>query len=235
MRKSKVQIGIIGAMQIEVEGLKKSMTNTSTEVISGIEFTSGILNGKTVVAAVCGIGKVFAAICAQTMILKYNPDVIINSGVAGTLTDKLAIGDVAVSSDVVQHDMDTTAIGDELGLISGINIIHIPANEKAAALLKICAAHLRLNSMLGTIATGDCFLNDTARKNDIASTFSAIACEMEGGGIGQTCYVNKIPFAILRVISDGGNESSHLDYPTFAKMAAERSIEIMEMFISRWE
>ncbi len=234
MLNEKVQIGIIGAMQVEIDGLKALMENKKATVISGIEFVSGELYGKKTVVAVCGIGKVFAAICAQTMILAFNPDVIVNSGVAGTLTSELSIGDVAVASDVVQHDMDTTALGDEIGLISGLNIVHIPSSEKVSKLLAQCVEALDVKVKIGTIATGDCFMNDPERKNAISEAFGAVACEMEGGGIGQTCYVNNVPFSVLRAISDGGDENSHLDYPTFVKMAAERSIEVIKKFIEIW-
>lgn len=235
MQSEKVQIGIIGAMQVEIDGIKALMSDTKTTTISGIDFTSGIIGGKRVVVAVCGIGKVFAAICAQTMIIYFKPEVIVNSGVAGTLTDELSIGDVAVAEKVVQHDMDTTALGDELGLISGINLVYIPADQRVSAVLSDCVKSLGLKTKTGTIATGDCFINDPQRKLALTKNFGAIACEMEGGGIGQTCYVNGVPFSILRAISDGGDENSHLDYPTFVKLAAERSIQVIEKFIHKYE
>ncbi len=128
--------GIIGAMSVEVEALKAKVENKKIENISGIEFVSGELCGEQVVIAQCGIGKVFAAVCAQTMILRFGADRIINTGVAGTLTDKIGILDFAVSSGVVQHDMDTSAIGDAKGLISGINLIEIPAAKALAQ--KVC-------------------------------------------------------------------------------------------------
>lgn len=231
---SKAQIGIIGAMQIEIDGLKALMENKSVKTISGIEFVSGEIFGKQIVTAVCGIGKVFAAICTQTMILEYAPDVIINSGVAGTLTDELSIGDVAVACDVVQHDMDTTPLGDELGLISGLNIVHIPTSENVSSVLVKCVNEIGLNTKLGTIATGDCFMNDPERKQKIAEHFGAVACEMEGGAVAQTCYINTVSFCVIRAISDGGDENSHLDYQTFVKLAAERSIEVIRKFIKIW-
>ena len=123
-------IGIIGAMGIEVRTLSALLENKKSETISGIEFLSGTIFGKDVVLAVCGVGKVFSAMCAEAMILKYSPEFIINTGVAGTLTDKLSIGNIAVSKDVVHHDLDTTPLGDPAGLISGINIVKIPASDK---------------------------------------------------------------------------------------------------------
>ena len=118
-------IGIIGAMRVEMEALAAALENKKTEVVSDIEFHTGSLSGRDVVLAVCGVGKVFAAMCAQTMILRFGATKIINTGVAGTLTDKLSVGDIAVADDVVQHDMDTSPLGDPVGLISGLNIVHI--------------------------------------------------------------------------------------------------------------
>lgn len=232
---SKVQIGIIGAMQVEIDGLRAIMENKKSVTLSGIDFVFGDIFGKRVVTAVCGIGKVFAAICTQTMILSFNPDVIINTGVAGTLSDKLSIGDIAIAKNSVQHDMDTTALGDELGLISGPNIVYIPADEKLSGTLEECVKSLGINCLKGTVATGDAFINDDLKKKKITENFSAIACEMEGGAVAQTCYVNHVPFSILRAISDGGDDNSHIDYPTFVKMAAERSIEVLKKFIESYE
>ena len=128
-------VGIIGAMHIEVETIKALMENKTVEKISGVEYVKGTLHGKEIVAAVCGIGKVAAAMCTQTMILKYSPDCIINTGVGGSLSTKLAIGDIAVAESLVQHDMDTSPLGDPIGLISGINIVNIPADESVINLL----------------------------------------------------------------------------------------------------
>ena len=123
-------IGIIGAMDIEVNGIVSLLENPCEKSISGIKFYSGSLFGKEVVVAKCGIGKVFAAICAQTMILEYKPSVIINSGVAGSLTNELGVLNVAMANKVVQHDMDTSPLGDPRGLISGINVIYFDANAE---------------------------------------------------------------------------------------------------------
>jgi len=122
-------IGIIGAMQTEVELLISKIEGAEKSTVSGIDFYSGKMENKDVVVAKCGIGKVFAALCAQTMILKYGVELIINTGVGGAISDSLEIGDIAVSSAVVQHDMDTSAIGDPVGLISGINVIEIEADQ----------------------------------------------------------------------------------------------------------
>lgn len=133
-------IGVIGAMQMEVDDLKAQMTDTQTEVYSGVEFVEGKIGDQYVVAAKCGIGKVFAAICAEAMILKYDVDMIVNIGVAGTLTKDLNVLDVAVATNVLQHDMDTSPIGDPKGLLSGINMILLPADTKMVELMCSCLA-----------------------------------------------------------------------------------------------
>ena len=226
-------IGIIAAMNVEMESLRSYMTNTTTETVSGVTFVRGTLEGKEVVTAVCGIGKVFAALCAQTMILRYAPECIINTGVAGTLTDALDIGSIAVSSAVVQHDMDTSPIGDPIGLISGINKVELPADEALSAQLTACAGELGIHTLSGTIASGDQFVASGERKAFICNNFSAIACEMEGAAIGQVCYVNSVPFCILRAISDSADGSSHMDYPSFVKMAAEQSVRLLLLYLSK--
>ncbi len=225
-------IGIIGAMTIEIEGIRAKMTEKSSKSISGVEFVSGKLCGRDAVTAVCGIGKVFAAICAEAMILTYAPDVIINTGVAGGISRELRIGDIAVAEKVVQHDMDTTPIGDPKGLLSGINVIYIDCDKEVSEKLSECAIALGFNTLFGTIATGDQFIASSEKKNELESDFSAIAAEMEGGSIGHVCYVNGVKFSVLRAISDSANEDSVCDYPTFAKAAAEGYIKIVEKFVS---
>ena len=224
-------IGIICAMKIEAEAMEKQMCDVCTEEISGVTFTRGKLCGKDVVLSVCGIGKVFAAVCTEAMILRYAPALILNSGVAGTLTPALSIGDIAIASTLVQHDMDTSPIGDPVGLISGINKIHFEADKTAVGSLERAAASVGARGAVGTIASGDQFLSDAGRKKWIADTFGAIACEMEGAAIAQVAYVNRTPFAVLRAISDSADGSSHMDYPVFAQMAAEQSVRLLLTFL----
>ena len=227
-------IGIICAMKIEAEAISASLTDVKVESVSGIEFTSGKLHGKEVVLAVCGIGKVFAAICTEAMILRYAPSLIINSGVAGTLTDKLSIGDIAIAKSLVQHDMDTSALGDPVGLISGINKIYFDADEKAVRTFERVTAAVGANSVCGTIASGDQFMSDTEKKNLIKTRFDAIACEMEGAAIAHVAFINNTPFAVLRAISDSASGDAQMEYPKFVAMAAERSHKIIDAFIKEW-
>lgn len=228
-----MKIGIIGAMRCEVDSLRGMLCNARLEVISGIEYTIGNLLGHEVVVAMCGVGKVFAALCAQTMILKYNPDVIINTGVAGGLSRTLTIGDIAVSTAVVQHDMDTSPIGDPKGLISGINIIEIPADKGLCDLVLESAKELSMHTEAGIIASGDQFVADAERKKYIVDTFSAISCEMEGAAIGQVCYVNNKPFVVIRAISDGGDDEAGMSFDKFMLLAAENSIKLLARVLEK--
>lgn len=231
-----IEIGIIGAMKIEVEALKSAMTDTQTQTIAGIDFISGLLQNRRVVVAQCGIGKVFAAVCAQTMILTYHPRVIINTGVAGTLTPALSIGQVALADRLVQHDMDTTALGDPAGLVSGINVVYFPTDAEVTACLAACVGHEGVKSVIGTVASGDQFVCQALVKERITHTFeNCVACEMEGAAIAHVCYINQTPCAILRAISDGGDEDASDDYPTFCKKAADTAIRVLMRFLGVWQ
>ncbi|MBQ8146645.1 MAG: 5'-methylthioadenosine/adenosylhomocysteine nucleosidase [Clostridia bacterium] len=222
-------IGIIGAMDIEVDAIISSMSDKDETIISGIKFVSGKIYNKNVVVAKCGVGKVFAAICAQTMIIEYSPKVIINTGVAGSLVSGFNVLDVAIAKSVVQHDMDTSALGDPKGLISGINAVYIDTDKDVLNALKFASCAVDCNIKEGVIASGDKFISDKNEKAQINNSFNAIACEMEGASIGQVCYVNNVPFGVLRAISDG--DGAEMDYMTFAPKAAEQSIKMILEFI----
>ena len=227
-------IGIIGAMDIEVQALKNLMSGAEVKKISGIDFYKGNINGTDAVVAVAGVGKVNAAVCAQTMILTYSPDMLINVGVAGGLHKEFKIGDIAVADAVVEHDMDTSPIGDPKGLISGINMVEMKCDGKISDTLASVSASLDgISVKRGIIASGDQFISSDEQRMRIISDFGAIAAEMEGASIGHVCVMNDVPFGVLRAISDGANDDSVIDYPTFAKMAAENSIKIILEFIKR--
>ena len=225
-------IGIIGAMQTEVEFLISNIDNAKCETVSGIDFYSGKLCGKEVVVARCGIGKVFAAMCAQTMIVKYGVERLINTGVGGAISNELNITDIAVSNFVVQHDMDTSALGDPVGLISGINVVDIAADEKMISELCSAAEKKGARYLVGKIASGDLFVSGAEKKKYIEDTFGAIVCEMEGAAIGQVCYVNKIPFCVIRAVSDKADGSSSMDYMSFVAVAAKKNAEIVLEYLS---
>lgn len=220
-------IGIIGAMQSETAAIIQGMEQAERQTVGGIEFVRGLWCGKDVVLATCGVGKVFAALCAEAMILTYHPDCIINSGVAGALDPSLAILDVVIAEQVVQHDMDTSPLGDPIGMISGINKVELPADQGLIEAFRKAAKTVGANAVCGVVASGDQFIADPQRKEQIRARFNAACCEMEGAAIGQVCYVNQVPFAILRAISDGASEEASMDFPVFVKKAAKQSITIL--------
>lgn len=230
----KVDIGIIGAMDPEVGALISMLDGHAEETVSGITFHTGLLEGKRVAVAKCGIGKVFAAICAQTMILKYSPSLLVNTGVGGALASGLTTGDIVIAEKLVQHDMDTSAIGDPKGLVSGINVIYFDTDPRAAKLLLAAAEELGLSAVLGTVATGDKFIASAGDKERIVSDFAASACEMEGGAVAHTAYVNGTPCAVIRAISDSADGEATMDYPTFLPLAAKNSTNLTLALIRSW-
>ena len=223
-------IGFIGAMQVETEGIISMMTQTKTQVHAGITYTSGKLGTCDIVVATCGVGKVNAAVCAQCMIFAYAPSVIINTGVAGSLSNALDIGDIAIGSCSIQTDMDTSPVGDPLVLISGLNLIDLPCDAETVAQLERAAKTLGIRYQIGKISTGDQFVNSTERKNFIKENFDCIACEMESGSIAHVCLMNNVKFAVIRSISDKADNSSHMDFAEFVKIAADNSIRMVKSF-----
>ncbi|MCI8332599.1 MAG: 5'-methylthioadenosine/adenosylhomocysteine nucleosidase [Clostridiales bacterium] len=224
-------IGIIGAMQIEIQDLIDNMQQAEQQTISGVTYWHGTIGEQEAVAAVCGIGKVFAALCAQTMILHYHPTCLINIGVAGGLSPSLHIGDIVVADKICQHDIDTTALGDPLGLISGINQVFLPCDANRTEAFYQTAKTCHFPVWKGTIASGDCFIANSEKKALLQQHFGAIACEMEGGAIGQICYVNQIPFCLIRAISDGAGDGAESDYQTFVKKSAVHMQQMIKQYV----
>lgn len=226
-----MKIGIIGAMDMEVRGIFEKIENCTEEEISGIKFYSGEISGNNVVVAKCGEGKVNSAVTAQTMILKYSPDFIVNTGVAGGLHPKLGVLDVAVAEDVCQHDFDITPLGYEIGFVPVADRVKIKCDERLVSQMKISAEKYSKNVISGTIATGDKFVASRHTKDFIVSSFDGISAEMEGGSIGQVCFLNKKPFCVLRVISDNADGSADMSFETFAVKASDISVNIIIDFI----
>lgn len=224
-------IGIIGAMQSEMDAIKAQIEDPRVETVSGVDFVKGKIHGVPVVVATSGMGKVFAALCAQTIILNYRPRLVINVGVSGSLTPDLNIGDIAVADAVVQHDMDAGGIGFPIGTIPGLDIVEIPCCKETADALQKSAERLGFHNRRGVIASGDIFVQDKDRKEFIANQFNAISCEMEGASIGHVCYVNETPFCVLRAISDNGDEGANQDYDMSLDMAANQATRVMDGFL----
>lgn len=226
-------LGIIGAMDVEVNSIKSRIENPQKKTAAGIEFIYGTISGCEVVAAMCSPGKVNAALCAQAMIDLFGVDRLINIGVAGSLKENVAIRDVVIANDVVQHDIDITALGEPRGLVNGVNLIKIPTDAALSEAISHSAIKTGKKIHRGTVASGDTFVASDEKKKEIQNTFDALCCEMEGGAIGQTAYVNGVAFAILRTVSDGGDENAQIDYPSFKKIAAESSTAILLEFINQ--
>lgn len=222
-------IGIIGAMAVEVENLIAVMSEQKIETISSIAYHIGVIEGIDCVVAQCGVGKVAAAVCAQTMILKYQPSVLINVGVAGGIGRDIHIGDIVIARGLVQHDMDTSAIGDPIGLISGINLVTIPASDRLVGLVQSAAADVYDGGVhVGVIATGDQFICNGDKLSKLAEQFGAIACEMEGGSIAHVCYINHLDFVVIRAISDNADEQASTDFLSFAASSAHKITALLK-------
>lgn len=228
-------IGIIGAMAVEVEALKKLMEKVEVITVSGIDFYRGILCGSDVVVAVSGVGKVNAAVCAQTMIIVFKTEAVINIGVAGGLSKALKVCDIAVADSVVQHDMDTSVFGDPLGFISGLDMVYMECDKKISDELFRASQKLgTVNVERGVIASGDQFISSGEKKKFIVDNFNAVATEMEGAAIGQVCAVNKIPFGVLRAISDSADDGAPMSFEEFTVKAVKNSISIIIDFLKDW-
>ena len=225
-------LGLISAMSVEMELLAEALENSTEQYIGGVKYLKGSLWSHEVVLSVCGPGKVNAALCTQAMILAFSPEAILNLGVAGSLSDLVSIGDVVVGSFAVQHDMDTTPLGDPLGLISGINMLRLPLDETLQKRLFSALESLPdIKGSIGGVATGDQFLHDALRRDKVRHQFEVLCCEMEGGAVAHVCYVNQVPCAIVRAISDNADGTSDMDYPKFVKLAADNSFRLIQQFM----
>ena len=202
------RVGFICPMDCELAAVTRLFDECRTEVVCGLTFILGTVFNIPAVAVRCGVGKVFAASAAQAMILRFAPDLIITTGIAGNISSDLAIGDVVVSQSVVQHDMDTSPLGDPVGLISGINKIYLPADPDAAAVFSAVLTELGIRHRLGTVASGDRFVASAAERERIVGLFSADCCEMEGAAVGQVAFCAGIPFVVLRALSDDADNNA---------------------------
>lgn len=221
--KRTVDIGIIGALEEEVNTLIAALKKHKTEKIGGIDFHTGVFEGKRLAVAKCGVGKVFAALCAEAMIISYAPKLIVNTGVGGALKKGIAVGDILVAERLVQHDMDTSALGDPKGLVSGINVVYFDTDKRADEIVRRAAAAYSIKCHSGTVASGDIFVATDDLKARIKDTFGASVCEMEGAAIAHVAYVNNTPCCVIRAISDSADEGSSMDYQKFLPLATRHS------------
>ena len=228
-------IGIIGAMEVEVAILKEKMEDVRIIKKASMDFYEGILAGKKVVVVRSGIGKVNAGICAQILADVFSVDAIINTGIAGSLNKNINIGDIVLSTDVVQHDMDATGFGYRKGQIPQMPVYFFNADDNLRRLAaEVCKeVNPDIQVFEGRIASGDQFVCDQDVKNRIVSEFSAYATEMEGAAIGQAAYLNEIPFLAVRAISDKADGSAQMDYSEFEKAAVDHSVRLTLNMLAR--
>ena len=226
------KLGIIGAMTVEVDIIKENLTDMHSTERAGIVFCEGMLMGLPVVVAQCGVGKVNAAMCVQIMCDCFGVTHIVNTGVAGSLSNALDIGDFVVSQNAIYHDFTCQAINPAyiVGQVPGLPVRFFEADETLrsaafAAAEKIYPGHTRI----GTVASGDQFVSDKTVKNQIVENTGALCTEMEGASIAHTAWRNGVPFVIIRAISDKADDSAQMDYPTFEAMAAKRCAAVTQL------
>ncbi len=218
-----MKLGIIGAMEVEVALLRQQMTNTAETEHAGSAFCEGVLEGVNCVVVRCGVGKVNAAVCSQILISVYGVTHIVNTGVAGSLSAELDIGDLVVSRDAMYHDFDCRGVDYPMGVVPGMQEAAFPADEALAQVAFAAAETVNPgHTARGRVASGDQFVSEKGEKNRIIHLTGALCTEMEGAAIAHTAFRNHVPFVILRAISDKADESAQMDYPTFETIAAHR-------------
>lgn len=228
-------LGIIGAMEEEVSGLKKMMQVEEVITKASMEFCKGLLNNKEVVVVRCGIGKVNAAICTQILVDVFKTDAIVNTGIAGSLKNEINIGDIVLSSDALQHDVDATGFGYGHGVIPRMETSVFEADERLIELAAECCRRVNpeVGVFTGRVVSGDQFISDKEKKDWISSKFFGYCTEMEGAAIAQTAYLNNIPFLIVRAISDKADNSAQMDYNEFEKEAIRHSVNLIVEMVKK--
>lgn len=227
-------MGIIGAMESEVTHLIGNLQNKRVDHWMGMDLYMGELTGAPVAVVQCGIGKVNAALCAQALVVRCGVTHIVNTGVAGSLDARINIGDMVISTDAVEHDFNVCPLGYDPGVIPGLGTSVFVADERlrSATLEAVKAVAPEVTAFEGRVASGDQFLASSEERDRIVSTFGALCGEMEGAAIAHACYLLKVPFVVVRAISDKADGSAHMDYRTFEIEAAQRSARIVEYMVA---
>ena len=225
-------IGIIGAMEIEVEKIREQITDGKMTSKAGMEFYTGTLYGKEVTVVRSGVGKVNAGICTQILIDLFQADAIINTGIAGSLKNEINIGDIVLSTDALQHDVDASGFGYAPGVIPQMKESVFQGDkhliELAEKCHKVCP---EIHIFKGRVISGDQFISDKKKKEQLAKDFQGFCTEMEGAAIAQAAYLNQVPFLIVRAISDKADDSAAMDYPAFEAMAVENSVKLLSAMV----
>lgn len=222
-------LGIIGAMEEEVSRLTAAMQEVTVTRRASMDFYKGKLSGKDTVVVRSGIGKVNAGICTQILADLFGVDQVINTGIAGSLDAAIDIGDIVLSTDALQHDMDAVAFGYEPGVIPRMETSIFKADEALIQAAKTACekANPDIHVFTGRVVSGDQFIADKAKKDYLVSQFAPMCTEMEGAAIAQAAYLNQIPFLIIRAISDKADNSASMDYPAFEAAAIEHTVKLV--------
>lgn len=224
-----MMLGIIGAMDEEVTQIKERMEDVKVTTMAAMDFYEGSIHDHPVVVVMSGIGKVNAAVCAEILVLKYGVDAIINTGIAGSLDAKIDIGDIVLSTDTLEHDMDAVTFGYPVGQIPRMDTLSFTADEQLRKLAKAVCEEVNpdISVFEGRVVSGDQFVSDKEKKDWLVSTFDGSCTEMEGAAIGHTAYLNNVPFLIIRAISDKADDSASMDYSAFEAKAIEHSVKLL--------
>lgn len=230
-------LGIIGAMDEEVARMKEQMEDAQVQNWAGMDFYRGRINGKEAVVVRSGIGKVNAAVCAQILADRYEVSAIVNTGIAGSLDGKIDIGDIVLSTDALQHDMDATNFDYPLGQIPRMEVLSFQADRRLLELARTCCKEVNpdIHVYEGRVVSGDQFVSSQEKKEWLIRNFKGSCTEMEGAAIAQAAYLNGIPFLIIRAISDKADNSATMDYPAFEAQAIDHSVNLMLEMIRRYE
>lgn len=222
-------IGVIGAMEEEVSMLIGQMKNKETKVIAGMTFHRGRLWDQEAVVVKSGIGKVNMAICTQILIDEYKVTAVLNTGVAGGLYDKINIGDIVISTDALQHDVDATGFGYAKGVIPQMDVSVFPADKKLSDMaVKACElVNPEIQCLKGRVVTGDQFISSNEKKKELVEQFGGYCAEMEGAAMAQTAYRNRVPFVIIRAISDKADNSATMNYEEFEQQAIVHTMKLL--------
>lgn len=227
-------LGIICALESELSPVLRNMEVKETVKKAGMTFHSGRIGSTDIVGVICGVGKVNAAVCAEILIEIFGCTHIINVGIAGGLKEDIYPLDFVLSTELIQHDVDATAFGERKGQIPNLDTFSFKADEKIVADLLDISSKSGIRMHQGIIVSGDQFIADAEKCRRLISDFDASACEMEGAAVAQVCYLNRIPFAVLRSISDNANNNAHMDYSDFKHAASEITWNILKSFIEKF-
>ena len=230
-------LGIIGAMDEEVAKIKEEMTNVTVTTVAGMDFYQGKLGSRDAVVVRSGIGKVNAGMCTQILADRFAISAVINTGIAGSLRNEINIGDIVLSTDTVQHDMDASGFGYKVGQIPRVDTYSFPADETLRNLALECnkAVNPEIQAFTGRVVSGDQFISDKAKKQWLIENFDGSCTEMEGAAIAQAAYLNGIPYLVIRAISDKADDSAGMDYQVFEEQAIRHSVNLLLEMASRYE